>query len=99
MAITTQSFILAPFATKSAKGLTAATVVKASAGYVASVSVTVAGSVPGSVNDVATTGAAGAANVVYTVPNTVGTYAVNFPVDTGIVVVPGTGQTIAIAYA
>jgi hypothetical protein len=99
MAITTQSFILAPFATKSAKGITSATVVKASGGYVASVTVIVAGSAPGSVNDVATTGAAAASNQVYVVPNTVGTYAVNFPVSAGIVVVPGTGQTIAIAYA
>jgi len=78
--------------------ITSATVVKASAGYVARMNVIVAGSAPGTLNDVLTTGAAAAANQIAVLPNTVGTYTIEFPANTGIVVVPGTGQTIAISY-
>lgn len=79
--------------------MTAATVVKAAAGRIVKVNVMVAGSGTGSVNNCATTGAVAAANAVFVIPTTVGTYDVDFPCSTGIVVTPGTGQTIAVSYA
>ncbi len=78
--------------------VTTATVVKASAGILVSVSVIVAGSATGTVNDIATTGGAAAANQFGTIPNTVGTYTWNWPCSTGIVVVPGSGQTLAVSF-
>lgn len=83
---------------KSVLNITAATVIKAVAGRICNVSVVVAGSAPGSINDAATTGAVAAANEVVVVPNTVGVYAIDMPTANGIVVVPGTGQTLAVSY-
>ena len=85
-------------AESSALNLTAATVVKASSGYVSRIVVLVAGSAVGSVNDAATTGAAATANQIFAIPNTVGAYQISFPVSNGIVVTPGTGQTVAVTY-
>ena len=79
--------------------ITAAAVVKASAGKLAYISVVTAGSAPGSANNCATTGAAAAANKIATIPNTVGVTQLNWPCDAGIVITPGTGQVIAVSYA
>ncbi len=76
--------------------ITAATAVKATSGRVTRACVTVAGSTAGTINDCATTGAAAAANAVAAIPNTVGVYYIDWPFATGIVVVPGTGMTVAI---
>lgn len=62
------------------------------------VNVIVAGTAPGSVNDAATVAGAAAANQVFVIPNTVGSYLVDFPMLNGIVVNPGTGQTVAVSY-
>lgn len=78
--------------------ITAPTVVKASPGRVAKVSVIVAGSTAGTINDVLTTGAAGVANQLATIPETVGLYDIDMPTSRGIVVVPGTGMTVAVSY-
>lgn len=74
-------------------GLTAATVVKASAGRVVRISVIVAGSATGRVYDAAATGVT--TNPIYVIPMTVGVVDVNIPTQYGIVVVPGTGQTVS----
>jgi hypothetical protein len=76
--------------------ITAATAVKASAGRLFKISVIVAG-VAGTANDCATTGAAAAGNQVAVIPATVGVYDFNWPMATGIVIVPGAGQTVAIS--
>ena len=76
----------------------AASVVKASAGRCACVIVQVAGSAPGAMNDCATTGAVAAANQFFVIPNTIGIYELDWPCANGIVVTPGTGQTVAISY-
>lgn len=82
-----------------ALGLTTATVVKnGTPGRVCRVSVIVAGSAVGTINDLATTSGAAAANQVFTIPNTVGIYDVQMPCAVGILVVPGTGQTVAVSY-
>ena len=62
------------------------------------VHVLVAGSTAGSVNDSATIAGAAVANQVYAIPNTVGVYIIDFPMINGIVVTPGTGQTVAVSY-
>lgn len=62
------------------------------------VNVLVAGSTAGSVNDAATVAAAAASNQIFVAPNTVGSYLVDFPIMAGIVVTPGTGQTLAVTY-
>lgn len=85
-------------ATSRTLNITAATVIKASAGQVVTISVLVAGDAAGTVNDCATTGAAAASNAICPIPDTVGIYPVNFPATTGIVVAPGTGQTLAISF-
>lgn len=82
----------------SALNITAATVVKTGAGRIATVCVNTAGSTVGGVYDVATTGAAAAANLVFALPNTVGVYRVEFPLSVGLVVTPGTGQVVSISY-
>lgn len=88
-----------PGGDKAALNITAATAVKTSPGICVSVSVVVAGSTTGTVNDVATTGGAAAANQFGTIPNTVGTYTFKWPCGAGIVLVPGTGQTLACSYS
>lgn len=78
--------------------ITVATVIKATAGRICKVSVIVAGSAVGTVNNCATTGAAAVANQVGTTPTALGTTDFQMVCSTGIVVVPGTGQTLAVSY-
>ena len=85
--------------TSTITNITAATVVKPTGGRVAKISVIVAGSAPGAVHNCATTGAAAAANQVAVVADTAGVYDVGMPCPAGIVVVPGTGQTLAVSFA
>jgi hypothetical protein len=80
-----------------AAGLTAATVVKPVAGRVASVSVIVAGSVIGHIYDGVTVSAT--TKPLYVIPMTVGVFVVNLPASFGIVVAPGTGQTVTVSYS
>lgn len=77
--------------------ITAATTVLQGQGRLVRVSVVVAGSATGAVYD--GTNPASTKNRIYTIPNTVGVYEVNMPVSNGIVVAPGTGQTVSISYS
>lgn len=79
--------------------ITAATVVKAAPGRLWTVTVTTAGSTAGTASDVATTGGVAAANLIAELPNTVGVYSLAWPCATGIVITPGTGQVLSVAYA
>ena len=83
--------------TTNAAALTAATVVKSSSGRVCSVSVLVAGAAVGKIYDAAT--ASSTANALYTIPMSVGTVTVNMPTQYGIVVAPGSGQTVTVSYS
>lgn len=78
--------------------ITAATLVKTGAGRIAKVNVTTAGSTTGAVYDTTATGSIAAANLVAVIPNTVGSYSLDFPVTSGMVVVTGTGQVVSISY-
>lgn len=83
--------------TLNAPGLTAANVVKNSAGRLAVVSVVVAGSAPGHAYDGAVLGAT--TKPLGVIPNTVGIYTVNIPFTLGLLVVPGSGQTVTVGYS
>lgn len=90
-----------PGGNASTKNITATTVIKATAGRVYTVSVVVAGSAAGSVYDNNSTSAGNtAANQIGTIPDTVGQVPFyGFPTSTGITLVPGTGQTLAISWS
>lgn len=79
------------------EAITAQTVIKQSAGRVASVSIIVAGSAPGHLYDASQPNSIIAP--LYVIPNTVGVFVVNLPTDTGLVVVPGTGQTVTVSWS
>ncbi len=89
-----------PQGSESALNITTATIVKTGFGVCATLNVVVAGSGNGTVNDCATTGTAAAANQMLTIPQTVGPIKMQaFPYFTGLCIVPGTGQTISVAYS
>lgn len=76
--------------------ITSATALKTTPGTLVTVSVIVAGTTLGTANDAATTGAAAVTNQIAAIPNTAGTVLqLQWPCATGIVLVPGTGQTLA----
>jgi hypothetical protein len=77
------------------------TVVKNSAGRIASVSIIVAGSGTGFIYDGATLTAT--TRPLWVIPEAAKTsgepYLVNFPTSFGLLVVPGTGQTVSVSYS
>lgn len=74
-------------------GLAQTTIVKTSAGRIARVSVIVPGAATGFVYDSISVSAT--TKPLYVIPTTVGVYEVNLPASFGIMVVPGTGQTVS----
>lgn len=78
--------------------IAAATLIKAAPGKLVTVSVVVAGTTAGSVNDSATIVGAAAANQIGALPNTVGVFTFWFPFFSGLVITPGTGQTLAVSW-
>jgi hypothetical protein len=89
---------LASQGAKNLANITAATLVKGAPGTLLTVQVIVSGNAPGTVNDVSTAGGAAAGNQIGTIPNQVGVTQFRVPFLTGLVVVPGTGQTVAVSY-
>jgi hypothetical protein len=77
--------------------ITSATLVKQGQGRLARISVTVAGSAAGAVYDAPS--ASATTNMICVIPNTLGVTEINMPVNNGIVVAPGTGQTVSISYS
>jgi hypothetical protein len=71
--------------------------VKSGQGRIARLVVVVAGSGTGSVYDASSATATN--DKLLTIPTTIGIVEVNIPVNNGIVVAPGTGQTVAIVYS
>ena len=82
----------------SSLNLTASTAI-AGATKVAKVVVVVAGSAAGGVYDCAATGDAAAGNLVATIPAAIGVIALDWALATGLVIVPGTGQTVAVSWS
>lgn len=95
---------LGPVGTKSLLNITTAVMLDAvtvssyAARRISHVHVLVAGSTAGSVSDCATLGAVAASNLVFSIPNTVGIYLVDFPMILGIAITPGTGQVVSVSY-
>jgi hypothetical protein len=79
------------------EAISAATLVKGSPGRVAGVSVTTAGSAAGAIYDSSAVGTL--TNKLWVIPNTVGFYSVPLPTNYGLVVVPGTGQVVAVSWS
>lgn len=77
--------------------ISTATVAYATAGRIASVVVTTAGTTTGSIYD--SNSASASTGKIFTIPNTVGVTVLNFPVVNGIVVSPGSGQVVSISYS
>lgn len=83
----------------SIKNITAATVIKGTPGTIFTVSVNVAGTAAGKVSDAATVATVAAANLVSTIPSTVGDIKLEWPCAVGIVVTPGAGQTLSVSFS
>lgn len=79
--------------------LSSQTLVAAGSGYLVSIAVTVAGSAAGEANNASTTGGAAASNALAAAPNTVGVYPVGSRFTSGLVVSPGTGQSLVVTYS
>lgn len=77
--------------------ISVATLVKNGVGRLARVSITTAGSGNGAIYDV--NSVSSTLRKIYTIPNTIGVIEVNFPMNYGIVVVPGTGQVLSVSYS
>lgn len=91
-----------PGGTATTLDITAATVIKSSPGRVFTISVIVAGTGVGAVYDSVSTSGNTAANQIGVIPDTAGGGIYNFnaiPTTNGIVVAPGTGQTIAVSWS
>jgi hypothetical protein len=82
--------------------ITAATVVKAGAGRAGTLSVVVGGTGAGGIYDSLTTASLTAANQLAVIPTLttaqISTLKVDMPFTNGLVVSPGTGQTVAVSY-
>lgn len=86
------------YGNQSELNISSQTVVKTGTGRIIKLNVTTAGTTAGSVNDCATTGAVAAANLIFTIPNTVGVYVLDFPTLVGLVITPGSGQVVSISF-
>ena len=73
--------------------ITAATVIRSGQGRICKVSVIVAGSASGTVYDANST--TDLTRPIYKIANTVGVVDVSLPVQYGVMIVPGTGMTVA----
>ncbi len=100
LATAAQNYLNVQGATNAA-AISSPTVVKASAGRIASVSIIVAGSGTGFIYDGATTSAT--AKPLWVIPAAAKTsgepYVVNFPANFGLLVSPGTGQTVSVSFS
>jgi hypothetical protein len=89
--------VLNPTATSAT--VTSSTLVIAGKGRLLSFSVVVAGSANGLIYNAGTPTGGSASNALVATPTTVGVYAANMVFTDGLVVAPGTGQSINITYS
>jgi len=85
--------------TQTSVTVTAATLIYAGTGYLVSFSVIVAGSTAGTISNAGTTATVSAANALCAIPATVGIVKVGQIFSKGLVVTPGTGQSINVTYS
>lgn len=79
--------------------VTSSTLIVAGTGRLVSISVVVAGTASGLVYNAATTSLAAAANALAATPTTLGIYMIGQRFSNGLVVAPGTGQSINVTYS
>jgi len=79
--------------------VTSSTLVIAGSGRLLSFSVVVAGSASGLIHNAGTPTGGSASNALVATPTTLGVYAANMVFTNGLVVVPGTGQSINVTYS
>ena len=87
------------FGTRTSVTVTAATVIYVGAGYLVNFSVVVAGSTVGTISNTSTVASVAAANALCAVPASVGIIKVGQIFSAGLVVTPGTGQSINVTYS
>jgi hypothetical protein len=68
-------------------------------GWIGKISVIVAGSTTGLIYDAKSAALATTGNRLYVIPNTVGIYTVDMPLNNGLVVAPGSGMIVAVSYS
>lgn len=78
--------------------VTAQTLVITGKGYLVNFSVVVAGTASGTINNSATTAVAAAGNALCATPTTIGVYPCGIVFTSGLVITPGTGQSINVTY-
>jgi len=94
-----QQVIVNTSASKTTLNVTApGTLVTAGPATISRINVIATGTVAGTVNDVALLGSAAVANQISAIPATIGSYPIEMPINSGLVVVPGTGQTVAVSW-
>lgn len=93
-----QQALAAQNATATSNTLTGATFITAGPGRLLSFVVTVAGSATGSIYNTASPTGGTASNTLVAIPNTVGIYECNLIFNAGLVVEPGTGQSVNVSY-
>ena len=79
--------------------ITSQTLVVNGSGILVAVSVVVAGTTVGTANDSLSTTGATAATAFLAIPNTIGVTQVGFRFTNGLVITPGTGQSIVVSYS
>ena len=79
--------------------VTASTLVISGAGYIVNFSVVVAGSASGLIYNYNSTTTPPAENALCGIPNTIGVYPAGQFFTNGLVIVPGTGQSINVTYS
>jgi hypothetical protein len=85
--------------TQTSVTVTAATVIYVGAGYLVNFSVVVAGSTSGTISNTGAVSTVAAANALCAIPNTVGVIKLGQVFSTGLVVTPGTGQSVNVTYS
>ena len=85
--------------TQTSVTVTAATVIYAGKGYLVNFSIVVAGSAAGTINNAGAIGSVAASNALCATPATVGIVKVGQVFSDGLVVTPGTGQSINVTYS
>jgi len=85
--------------TQTSVTITAPTLIFIGAGYLVNFSVVVAGSASGTINNANAVASATAANVLCAIPATVGITKVGQVFSSGLVVTPGTGQSVNVTYS
>jgi hypothetical protein len=85
--------------TRTSATFTTPTLIFAGSGYLVNYAVLVAGSASGTINNASTTASVAAGNALCATPATVGVYQTGQFFSNGLVIVPGTGQSINVTYS